>query len=134
VPPGNDIRVLWPLPLSTNLVGSITNGGNVSFLFFAVDNQVSYLFNSYKYGRGNEPYLNVVASPLLKILGGAITNGTFQLIGLGGDSGVCHVQTSTNLATTNWVTIGSVTANTNGAILYDDTNAIVPQRYYRLSP
>jgi hypothetical protein len=74
-----------------------------------------------------------VASPLLKILGGAMTNGIFQLTGLGGDSGAYNVQTSTNLATTNWVTIGTVTASTNGAIWYDDTNAIVPQRYYRLS-
>jgi hypothetical protein len=125
--------LLWPLPLSTNLVGNLTNGGNVSFLFFAADSQVGYLFNSYKYGRGNEPYLTVVASPLLAILGGAFTNGAFQLTGVGGDNGIYHVQTSTNLATTTWVTIGSVTAGTNGAILFDDSNAIVPQRYYRLS-
>jgi len=133
VPPGENIRVSWPLPLSTNLVSNLTNGGKVSFLLFAADNQVSYLFNSYKYGRGNEPYLDVVATPLLTILGGAFTDGAFQLIGLGGDSGVYNVQSSTNLAATNWATIGAVTASTNGAILYDDTNAIVPQRYYRLS-
>jgi len=133
VPPGDNVRLLWPLPLSTNLVGNLTNGGNVSFLFFAADSQVGYLFNSYKYGRGNEPYLTVVASPLLAILGGAFTNGAFQLTGVGGDNGIYHVQTSTNLATTTWVTIGSVTAGTNGAILFDDSNAIVPQRYYRLS-
>lgn len=133
VPPGDNIRVLWPLPLSTNLVGNLKNGGNVSLFFSAVDNQVGYLFNSCKYGRGNEPCLNVVASPLLTLLGGAFSNGIFQLTALGGDSGVYNVQTSTNLAAANWVTIGTVTARTNGWILYDDTNAIVPRRYYRLS-
>jgi len=133
VPPGNNIRVPWSLPLSANLLGNLTNGGNVSFLFFAADNQVSYLFNSSIYGRGNEPYLNVVASPRLTILGGAITNGAFQLNGLGGDSGFYNVQAATNLATTHWVTIGTVTASSKGAIHYEDTNAIGPQRYYRLS-
>jgi len=132
-PPGDNIRVRWPLPLSPNLAANITNGGNVSFLLFAVDNQVSYLFNSYKYGRGNEPYLDVLATPLLTILDGAFTNGAFQLTGLGGNNGVYQVQTSTNLAATNWVTIGAATAGTNGAILCDDTNAIGPHRYYRLS-
>jgi hypothetical protein len=133
VPPGENIRVGWPLPLSANLMGNLTNGGNVSLLLFAADNQVSYLFNSSSYGRGNEPYLNVVASPLLTILGGAITNGVFQLTGLGGDNGVYNVQTATNLAATHWVTIGMVTASTNGVIQYDDTNVLVPRRYYRLS-
>ena len=133
VPPGNNVRVQWPLPLSANLAGNLTNGGNVSFLFFAADNQVGYLFNSYKYGRGNEPYLSVVAVPRLTILSGAFTNGGFQLLGIGGDSGVYNVQVSTNPATTRWLPIGTVTASTNGAIRYDDTNAIVPQRFYRLS-
>jgi len=133
VPPGNNIRVPWSLPLSANLVGNLTNGGNVSFLLCAADNQVSYLFNSSIYGRGNEPYLNVVASPRLIILGGVITNGAFQLTALGGDNGVYNVQASTNLGRTKWVTIGTVTASTSGAIRYGDTNAMVAQRYYRLS-
>ena len=61
------------------------------------------------------------------------TNHLFQLIGIGGDNGVYNVQVSTNPATTNWLTIGTVTASTNGAIRFVDTNAIVPQRFYRLS-
>ena len=114
-------------------MGNITSGGNVSFLLAAADNRVGYLFNSYKYGRGNEPCLIVVATPLLTILSGMFTNGGFQLAGIGGDNGVYNVQVSTNLATTNWLTIGTVTASTNGTIRFDDTNAIVPQRFYRLS-
>ncbi len=133
LPPGDNVRVPWPLSLSTNLLGNIMNGGNVSFLFFAVDNQLSYLFNSYSYGRGNQPYLNVVANPLLVLLGGVFTNGVFQLTGIGGDNGVYNVETSTNLASPHWVTIGAVTADTNGVILYDDPRAVVPPRYYRLS-
>lgn len=133
VPPGNNVRVLWPLPLSTNLVGNIRSGGNVSLLFFAADAQVNYLFNSYKYGRGNEPYLQVVASPWLTLVGGVITNGAFQLTGSGAANGLYRVQTATNLATTKWLTLGPVTADANGAIQYVDTNALAPQRFYRLS-
>jgi hypothetical protein len=132
-PPGNNIHVIWPLPLATNLVTDICGGGDVTFRFYAADNQVGYLFNSYKYGRDNEPLIHVVAAPLLKILSGSFTNGGFYLNGLGGDNGVCQVQFSTNLATTNWVTVGTVTASTNGVIEFADTNAIAPQRFYRLS-
>ncbi len=133
VPPGNNIRVFWPLPLTTNLVGNITNGGNVSLLFFAADNQVGYLFNSYKYGRGNEPYLNVVALPLRPILSGAFTNGGFQLSGLGSDNAAYQVQACTNLAVTNWLTIGVANADGNGNILFEDFSATNAQRFYRLS-
>jgi hypothetical protein len=133
VPPGDNVPVFWPLPLTANLRNNVTNGADVNLRFYAADNQVNYLFNSYKYGRGNEPLIQVVATPILSLLSGNVTNHLFHLTGLGGDSGIYHVQVSTNLAASNWVTIGTVTAGTNGAILYDDTNAIVPQRFYRLS-
>lgn len=132
-PPGNNVPVFWPLPLTANLWNNVTNGADLNLRFYAADNQVSYLFNSYKYGRGNQPLILVVASPLLVLESGTFTNNAFQLTGIGGDNGVYNVQESTNLAVNNWVTIATVTASTNGAITYDDTDTLVPQRYYRLS-
>jgi hypothetical protein len=101
VPPGNNVPVLWPLPLSTNLFADICGGGDVTFRFYAADNQVGYLFNSYKYGRGNEPLIQVVATPVLKILTGEFTNGGFQLAGIGNNNSTYQIQISTNLETTN---------------------------------
>jgi hypothetical protein len=132
-PPGNNIHVLWPLPLATNLVADISGGGDVTFRFYAVDNQVGYLFNSYKYGRGNEPLIHVVATPVLKILSGAFTNGGFQLTGIGNNNAVYQIQASTNLATINWLTIGAATADGSGKILFNDSSATNALRFYRLS-
>ena len=135
-PPGNNVHVTWPLPLETNLVADVQAGGAVSFYFYAADAQVAYLFNSYKYGRGNEPRLQVVAVALpetLELVSGVFTNQMFRLIGQGTANAVYSVQANTNLATTNWLTIGSTTAGTNGAIQFDDTGVIHVQRFYRLS-
>ena len=52
-PPGNNLPVTYTLPLDTNLVAEVAGGGDVTLLFFAADNQIGYLFNSYSYGRGN---------------------------------------------------------------------------------
>jgi hypothetical protein len=133
-PPGNNVPVTWMLPLNTNLVASVASGGDVSFFFYAADDQVSYLFNSYKYARGNEPYINVVAAPRLTILSGAFTNGDFRLSGIGNNNATYHIQASADLLTTNWVTIGTATAGTNGAIQFDDAEAASqPQLFYRFS-
>ena len=133
-PPGNNVPVDFSLPLSTNLVADIMNGGSVSLLFYAADNQVCYLFNSYKYGRGNEPKINVVASPLLKILSGTFTNSVFHLTGVGATNSIYNVQVSTNLGASGWVTIGTAAADDTGAIQFDDAGTgPQPQRFYRLS-
>ena len=56
-PPGNNVPVTYTLPLNTNLVADVSGGGDVTFLFYAADDQIGYLFNSYSYGRGNEPLI-----------------------------------------------------------------------------
>ena len=132
-PPGNNIPITYPLPLSTNVVNDIVSGNNISFLFYAADDQIGYLFNSYFYGRGNEPKIQVVAAPMLTILSGTFTNGMFHLAGIGATNSVYNVQVSTNLATTNWVTIGMVTSDDSGTIQFNDTNSIQTKRFYRLS-
>jgi hypothetical protein len=136
LPPGNNVPVYWPLPLQTNLVADIRAGGSVSFYFYAADAQVAYLFNSYKYGRGNEPYLQVVASSLpvtLQLCSGVFTNGVFRLTGLAGTKAACQLQVNTNLATTNWVTLTSLSADTNGLVQFDDASATNAARFYRLT-
>jgi hypothetical protein len=132
-PPSNNIHVFWPLPLTTNLVTDISGGGDVTFRFYAADDKVGYLFNSYKYGRGNEPLIRVVATPALKILSGTFTNGGFRLAAIGNNNTMYQIQASTNLATTNWLTIGAATADDNGNILFNDSSATNALRFYRLS-
>ncbi len=134
VPPGNNVHVTWPLPLQTSLVADVTAGGDVSFLFYAADNQVAYLFNSYFYGRGNDPLIHVTAISSLKITAGYFTNGVFRLAGHGASNTEYQIQANTNLSTTNWQSLGTATSDGAGGIQFDDTNASTQaQRFYRLS-
>ncbi len=132
-PPGNNVPVNYALPLDTNLLADIESGSNMSLLFYAADNQVSYLFNSHEYGRGNQPLINVIAVPLLEILFGNFTNGVFHLSGIGGANLPYQVQANSDLITTNWQTLGTVTASTNGVIEFNDAIVASQQRFYRFS-
>ena len=131
-PPGNNVPITYPLPLDTNLVAEIESGGQASFWFYAADTNISYLFNSKEYGRGNQPLINVTASPFLKILSGIFANGAFHLTGHGGPAFQYQIQANTNLATGIWQTIGTATADTNGVIEFDDIAATNRERFYRL--
>ena len=133
-PPGNNVHVTWPLPLRSNLLNDITGGGAVSFRLFAADDQINYLFNSHNFGNGNDPLIHVTAIPPLKIFSGNFENGSFRLVGFGGTNAVYSVQANSDLSTTNWLTLGTATADDNGAIQFDDftaTNQI--RRFYRLA-
>ncbi len=136
-PPGNNVPVSYALPLTANLVADVSAGGDVTFLFYAADDQIGYLFNSYSYGRGNEPLIRVTAMPSPappKILSAFFTNGLFHLTGIGGPNLQYQVQANSNLATINWQTIGTATADGTGTIRFDDTTVTnQPQRFYRLS-
>ncbi|MGD0745990.1 MAG: hypothetical protein ABSA45_12630 [Verrucomicrobiota bacterium] len=133
-PPGDNVHLTWPLPLSENLVDDIAGGGAVTVRLYAADDQISYLFNSHNFGNGNEPLIHVTATPLLKILSGKFTNGAFHLTGSGGADLTYQVQASSDLAATNWQIIGTAIADGAGAIQFDDINATnLNQRFYRLS-
>jgi hypothetical protein len=136
-PPGTNVPVIYNLPLNTNLVAAVQTGGDVNFLFYAADDQIGYLFNSHEYGRGNQPLIEAVAvskTPQLKILSGYFTNGLFHLTAVGGTNLQYQVQASSDLTTSNWQTLGSVTADSAGMIQYDDINAAWQnRRFYRLS-
>jgi hypothetical protein len=134
-PPGNNVPVIYDLPLDTNLVAAVSQGGEVTFLFYAADDQIGYLFNSHEFGGSNKPLLHVTANPPpLKLLSGFFTNGNFQLTGVGGGGLQYQIQATADLGTTNWQIIGIITADSAGMIQFDDTNASNQlQRFYRLS-
>ena len=136
-PPGNNIPVTYTLPLTTNLVNDVSAGGDVTLLFSAADDQIGYLFNSYSYGRGNEPLIEVTVvlnAGQPEILSGYFMNGVFRLIGSGSTNLSYRVQASSDLTTTNWQSLGTVTADGAGVIQFDDVTATnVGQRFYRLA-
>ena len=133
-PPGNNIPATYALPLDPNMVNGIVGGGDVTFLLYAADDLIGYLFNSYSYGRGNQPLVNVTAARPLKLISGVFTNGNFHLTGMGSSDSTYKIQVLTNLGSTNWQAIGTATADDSGAIQFEDTNAAAqPQRFYRLS-
>jgi hypothetical protein len=131
-PPGDNVPVTYPLPLDTNLVAEIFNGGDATFRFYAADNQIGYLFNSCNYRGGNEPLINVTAAPLLKILNCNYTSGVFHLVGLGEPNSQYKIQYS-DMTRPGWQTLATVTADTNGIIKCYDVSATNRQGFYRLA-
>jgi len=76
-----------------------------------------------------------LVQPLPPLLNAALeySNGVVQLGGSGYPALPYRVQASTNMASTNWVTIGTATADTNGVLIFTDTNAVSePVQFYRL--
>jgi len=135
-PPGNNVPVTYSLPLASNLLANVAAGGDVTFLLYAADNVVGYLFNSWNYGNGNQPLITVTATLNAlapKILSGTFANRRFSLNGLGNPNVVYQIQATTNLAKMSWQSIGTATADGGGNILFDDLNATNGQRFYRLS-
>jgi autotransporter-associated beta strand protein len=91
---------------------------------------------TYHGGAGNDVVLTqtslIPASPTLAAVG-SVTNGNFTLTGTGSPNVTYHVQANTNLATTNWVTLGPVTANNLGALIFTDSQAgSYVTRFYRV--
>jgi autotransporter-associated beta strand protein len=93
---------------------------------------------SYQGGIGsNDVVLTHLAAPPSQISSlVTVTNGFEQLLGAGLSNLIYVIQANTNLATTNWLTIGNVQANSNGVFSFTDTSApSFPMRFYRvLSP
>jgi hypothetical protein len=133
-PPGDFVPVTYLLPLDTNVVAEIMNGAQASFLLYAADNQIGYLFNSTNFGRGDEPLMNVTANFIPpRIVVGYFTNGGFQLIGSGISNLSYAVQANADLAQTNWQTLGTTSADGAGVIQFADTNAVGERRrFYRI--
>ncbi len=135
VPPGNNVPVTYALPLSTNLMTEILAGADATFLFYAADNQIGYLFNSYSSGHDNEPEIHITANLVRPaILSGYFTNSFFLVLGRGVASLQYQIQATSNLTATNWPVLGTVTADGTGAIQFEDTSVSNQlSRCYRLS-
>lgn len=59
-------------------------------------------------------------------------NGHITLTGTGNSGSTYYIEGNTDLATTNWISLGQVTSDWNGGISFTDTNApSFPQRFYR---
>jgi hypothetical protein len=64
---------------------------------------------------------------------GLSSPGTIQIQGFGGSNVSYTVLANTNLATTNWQSLGLAPADALGQFFFQDTNAgVFPQRFYRL--
>jgi len=60
------------------------------------------------------------------------SNGIFQLNGSGYPTLTYRIQANTNLGSTNWTTVGTISADTNGALIFTDMNAAGwPAQFYR---
>jgi len=102
---------------------------------FQADGQ--YFSISYQAGSGNNDVVVTRVNPpgnFSNIL--RLNASTIQLQGIGGSNVNYSILANTNLATTNWVNIGTASANGIGVFLFNDTNVqLFPQRFFRvLSP
>jgi hypothetical protein len=96
-----------------------------------------YFSISYQAGSGNNDVVVTRVNPpgnFSNIL--RLNAGTIQLQGIGGSNVNYSILANTNLATTNWVNIGTAPANGTGVFLFNDTNVLLfPQQFFRvLSP
>lgn len=89
---------------------------------------------SYKAGSGsNDVVVTCVVAPG-NLLGVTQLNATtVQLQGSGGSNATYTILANTNIASTNWSSIGTATANGSGIFFFNDTNAaLFPQRFFRV--
>jgi hypothetical protein len=66
--------VVWSLDLASGFVADAATGGNLSFRFYAADDQVGYLFNARSFA-ANRPVISVTAVPepaAAALLGGGL--------------------------------------------------------------
>lgn len=119
--------------INNDLTDSVTS----SFNYFA--NRVvaggAQFQIDYAGGSGNDVVLTqLTPTGMSQIDGITQTNGAAVLNGTGIQSVVYSVQASTNLASTNWTTIGTATAGILGGLQFTDLQSTnYPVRFYRLS-
>jgi len=96
-------------------------------------NGTSFSIN-YKGGSGNDIVLTQLGLPPgPQITGVTKAGGAAQITGMALANQAYQVQASTNLSTTNWTSLGTVTADGAGTFQFPDSQAgNFPQRFYRL--
>ena len=92
-----------------------------------------YFSISYKTGSGgNDIAVTAVNLPPNLTQIAPLNPGVMQLQGIGGSNATYTILANTNLATTNWLDIGTAPANGSGVFLFNDSNVMsFPQRFYR---
>jgi autotransporter-associated beta strand protein len=91
---------------------------------------------SYQGGTGNDVVLTQLGLPAPPKFTGIIKlgNGNTTLNGTGTANTTYQVEANTNLATTNWVLLGTVTAGNSGGLSFTDLESTnYPSRFYRLT-
>lgn len=125
----------WQSPRSWKIISlgaAATNLGLAKFTSISNNNFTAGKFVSTADAQGNVllnflPTPSPVVSPALPGAGTASVNVSWSAI-----AGVTYqLQSSTNLATTNWLPLGNVTAASTNATL-SDTNAGSPHKFYRV--
>ena len=95
-----------------------------------------YFSISYQAGSGNKNVVVTRVNPpgtLTGIL--SLPPTAVQLLGAGVSNATYSILANTNLATTNWVDIGTASANGSGYFLFYDSNVLsFPQRFYQIQP
>ena len=93
-----------------------------------------YFSISYKAGSGNNDVVVTRVNPPANFKGITLLNaGTAQLQGIGTSNVTYTIQANTNLATTNWVNIGTAPADSSGFFFFNDTNVLsFPLRFFRV--
>ena len=93
-----------------------------------------YFSISYQAGAGHNDVVVTRVNPPGNFTGiTPLKSGTMQLQGIGGSNATYTILANTNLATTNWLDIGTAPANGSGIFLFNDSNVMsFPQRFYRV--
>jgi autotransporter-associated beta strand protein len=90
---------------------------------------------TYHGGFGHDVVLTQTSVPAPPDLTGItrLANGNIALNATGAPNTTYHVLANTNLATTNWVPLGPITANNLGTLVFTDSQAgSYPARFYRI--
>lgn len=123
--------------INNNGAGSVsgTFSGLAEGAIAVADNGAQFKI-TYQGGTGRSVVLTQISLPSQPKFTGItkLGGGSDQLNGTGYTNLAYTVEASTNLATANWVTIGTATANSSGQIQFTDPNAAdFPIRFYRFS-
>jgi hypothetical protein len=93
-----------------------------------------YFSISYRAGSGTKNVVVTRVNPPGTLTGIVFLPPTeVQLHGAGGTNATYTILANTNLATTNWVIIGTASANGSGYFFFDDSNVLsFPRRFYQI--
>jgi fibronectin-binding autotransporter adhesin len=129
VPPGMSFDVL--VNFGSSAIGG-TFAGLPEGAVFQAGGQ--YFSISYKGGVGtNDVLLTRVNPPASLNQAVRINSNTVRLLGAGGSYAAYTIVASTNLATPNWVSVGTTSADGSGNFIFDVTNVLAfPQRFFQI--